>query len=612
MRKKIRRCFIAVIFLFFMTNQISIASQFRFSPRPNKAYLIEWRQWDKTALEEAKKKEKLILLSLSAVWCHWCHVMDETTYSDMDIIAFINMNFIPIRVDSDMRPDIDSLYNQGGWPSTVILTPEGDIVDGGTYIPPHDMKERLKRIIKLYAEQKDQIQERVQAIRKQLESLPKPERSSPDKIDMAKVAQIVEDVFDWKQGGFGQLQKFPNPDAIDFLLSEYFHLKKKRSRDMVSLTLDHMAGGEIYDDVEGGFFRYSTKPDWSVPHYEKMLIDNAGIIKNYAEAYMLLNEKSYEKIIKGSIDYVTKNLMNAETGQFYGSQDADEEYYKEKNRKGLTPPYIDKTTYTDSNARMISGLVSAYLATGIEDYIATAEKSAEFIAKNLYSSSNGAYHYYLKGKKKLKGILSDNVYAAAAFLDLYNATGNRKYLSMAINIGNLIVKYFYDEETKQFRPSLDTTWIRPVKAGMLMDFQTAIVNFRTSILLSRLYYIDKDDMFKKITDGILSSYKEIYDNFTPAVPLYGLAVRWHLKEPTEIIIIANRNKALRFLSETNKIYIPEKTVLVLSPDKDRDKISGIGYPADIEAVYICEGKRCSKPVKKAADIQRSIKKFLDI
>jgi uncharacterized protein YyaL (SSP411 family) len=146
---------------------------------------------------------------------------------------------------------------------------------------------------------------------------------------------------------------------------------------MVTLTLDNMAGGEIYDSVEGGFFRYSTKPDWSVPHYEKMLIDNAGIVRNYADAYMLLNETSYKKIIKGSIDYVKKNLMNTKTGQFYGSQDADEEYYKKKNRKGLTPPYIDKTTYTDSSARMISALVSAYLATGTKDYIVSANRSAK-------------------------------------------------------------------------------------------------------------------------------------------------------------------------------------------------------------------------------------------
>jgi uncharacterized protein YyaL (SSP411 family) len=181
-----------------------------------------------------------------------------------------------------------------------------------------------------------------------------------------------------------------------------------------------------------------------------------------------------------------------------------------------------------------------------------------------------------------------------------------------VNIGNIISKDFYDKDIKQFRPSLDTTLIKPVRAGMLQDYQTALVNFRAAILLSRLYHIDKNEIFKNITDNILSSYKETYDNFTPAAPLYGTAVRWHLKEPAEIIIIAEQNKAQEFLAEINNIYIPEKTLRVLSPVKDKEKIAGIGYPSDIEAVYICEGKRCSRPVKNANEIERSIKQFLDI
>jgi hypothetical protein len=126
------------------------ASDFRFSPKPNKAHLIQWRAWGQDSLEEAKKQDRLVLLSLSAIWCHWCHVMDETTYSNEEIIAFINDHFIPIRVDSDMRPDIDTLYNQGGWPSTVIMTPQGEVLTGGTYIPPDDMLGRLKRIADIF------------------------------------------------------------------------------------------------------------------------------------------------------------------------------------------------------------------------------------------------------------------------------------------------------------------------------------------------------------------------------------------------------------------------------------------------------------------------------
>src|SRR5512139_887628 len=131
------------ICLILLLESLAFAEEFRFSPRTNKAHLIRWRSWSLEMFDEAQKKHKLILLSISAVWCHWCHIMDETTYSNLELIDFINDNFIPVRVDADMRPDIDSLYNQGGWPSTTILTPQGEVISGGTYIPPEEMLARL-------------------------------------------------------------------------------------------------------------------------------------------------------------------------------------------------------------------------------------------------------------------------------------------------------------------------------------------------------------------------------------------------------------------------------------------------------------------------------------
>ncbi|MFZ2198762.1 MAG: DUF255 domain-containing protein, partial [Thermodesulfovibrionales bacterium] len=140
----------AILSFFIFINQAALASDFRFSPRPNKADLIHWRQWDQDSIAEAKRLHRPVLLALSAVWCHWCHVMDETTYSDKDVIEYINENFIPVRVDADMRPDIDSIYNQGGWPSTLVLTPEGNIIRGGTYILPEDMVSWLKKAVGAY------------------------------------------------------------------------------------------------------------------------------------------------------------------------------------------------------------------------------------------------------------------------------------------------------------------------------------------------------------------------------------------------------------------------------------------------------------------------------
>ncbi len=182
---------IAMVIVLFL-NHRAVASDFRFSPRPNKASLIHWRDWDKKTFEEAKTKDKLILLSLSAVWCHWCHVMDETTYSDMEIINFINQNFIPVRVDSDRRPDIDSLYNQGGWPSTVILTQEGEILMGGTYIPPKGMMQMLSRAVTIFTEERETIHETIETLKKRSETIKPAESESPGIFDLANITKLIK------------------------------------------------------------------------------------------------------------------------------------------------------------------------------------------------------------------------------------------------------------------------------------------------------------------------------------------------------------------------------------------------------------------------------------
>ena len=161
-----RKLIIVFILISLFLSQAATASEIRFSPGPNKAHMIKWRGWDARAFEEAKKTKKLILLSLSAVWCHWCHVMDETTYSDPDVISYINAHFIPIRVDSDMRPDVDNLYNQGGWPSTVIILPEGDVIDGGNYMPGDEMLKMLSGAVSLYKSGPQKLHENTRAEKK--------------------------------------------------------------------------------------------------------------------------------------------------------------------------------------------------------------------------------------------------------------------------------------------------------------------------------------------------------------------------------------------------------------------------------------------------------------
>src|SRR5512146_156535 len=202
--KRLIGIFICLMLAF---SPLARADELRFSSRPNKAHLIQWRSWGADALAEARTRDRLILLSMSAVWCHWCHVMDETTYSDDEIIGFINANFIPIRVDADMRPDIDTLYNQGGWPSTAILSPDGEVISGGNYLEPEELLARLKRALALYRSGRETISRGIEE-RKALKEMRRSREEEgvhhlPDRDDAREIARVLEDAFDEKYGGFG-------------------------------------------------------------------------------------------------------------------------------------------------------------------------------------------------------------------------------------------------------------------------------------------------------------------------------------------------------------------------------------------------------------------------
>jgi uncharacterized protein len=601
------------IILVLLYSQITMASDFRFSPRPNKANLIHWRSWGQGVFDEAKKKNRLILLSLSAVWCHWCHVMDETTYTDPEIIGIINADFIPVRVDADMRPDIDSLYNQGGWPSTAILTSQGEVVSGGNYIPPEEMRGRLKRAASLMRDNPGAIKKRIEEL-KALKDLRAGRQETfaglPDKSTIDDILQLVKSSFDEKNGGFGTGQKFPNPDTIDFLLSVYGRRGDRESLMIATTTLDHMMRGGVHDKIEGGFFRYATKPDWSDPHYEKMLDVNAGMIRNYANAALATGSKEYIHIIDDTVGYARSNLYDASLGAFFGSQDADEVYYQSNNRGGLQTPSVDKTVYTDSLSLMISALVSAYEATGRNEYLALAMQSGDFALKNFSAGNSGCFHSIRDKKLGLKGMLSDSALFGLALLDLYNATGEKKYLQRAKQVGRLIIDRFYDPGANRFRIILDASMKKPVTAGALAEINDDLANYRALRFLGRLIYSDDHPRLREVRNAVAASFMNEYRRYAPYAAVYGNAVLWISGDPVVITILAEERRTNTYLSAMNGVFVPEKVLRVLSLSNDAEEIGKLGYPLR-EAVYLCAGKRCSKPEETPDRLKRALKDFMD-
>ncbi|HHT9119500.1 MAG TPA: thioredoxin domain-containing protein [Candidatus Hypogeohydataceae bacterium YC41] len=298
---------------------------------------IEWYEFGEEAFQKAKELDRPILLDIGAIWCHWCHVMDEGTYEDPEVAELINKLFVAIKVDRDERPDIDRKYQEavetltghGGWPLTAFLTPEAKVFYGGTYFPPEDqagregMKTLLPRIAQLYKEKKAEVLAMAEQHHEELLTLgiPKPDKLSQELLDGTASAILAEG--DTKYGGFGTVSKFPSASAVGFLLNRGFTKKEEAALNLALKTLDEMAKGGIKDHIRGGFFRYTVDPEWHVPHFEKMSYVQAGMIVNYIHGYAATGKDLYKEVAEDVLDYVRREASDEEQGGFYASQDAD-------------------------------------------------------------------------------------------------------------------------------------------------------------------------------------------------------------------------------------------------------------------------------------------------
>src|SRR5271166_1721970 len=328
--------------------------------RASSAYLrsamhqpIRWHEWGEEAFAAAQRENKPMLLDIGAVWCHWCHVMDRESYDDPAVAAIVNEHFIAVKVDRDERPDIDSRYQaavsavsgQGGWPLTAFLTPDGKPFYGGTYFPPNDgygrpsFKRVLTSIANAYKEKHGDVVEQAKMVESaiaQAESF----AGRGGRVSAGIIAAIEKSafsMFDPEHGGFGQAPKFPHPSALDLLIERYarkVEIPTSRAesaremghpdlRGLIVTTLEHMAQGGVYDQLAGGFHRYSVDERWVVPHFEKMCYDNSELLKNYVHGYQATGEEFFAGVARDIIRWMDEWLSDRERGGFYASQDAD-------------------------------------------------------------------------------------------------------------------------------------------------------------------------------------------------------------------------------------------------------------------------------------------------
>ncbi len=300
---------------------------------------VQWHEWSEEAFAKAVAQDKPILLDIGAVWCHWCHVMDRESYEDPALAEVVNENFVAIKVDRDERPDVDSRYQaavqsmagQGGWPLTAVLTPDGKPYFGGTYFPPEERYGRpsfarvLRTMADVWKTKRDEVAETAGSVMAAIEH-GETFAGRSGQLSLGLVDKLVQHAisqFDSHNGGFGSQPKFPHPSAIDLLIDTAVRTGNEAAKKTAVVTLEKMAHGGVYDQLAGGFHRYSVDERWIVPHFEKMLYDNAGLLKNYAHAYQSWVDPEFARVAKDIIRWMDAELTDRERGGFYASQDAD-------------------------------------------------------------------------------------------------------------------------------------------------------------------------------------------------------------------------------------------------------------------------------------------------
>ena len=492
---------------------------------------VDWYPWGDEAVELAKEENKLIFLSVGYSTCYWCHVMEREVFSNPEIAETMNKNFINIKSDREERPDLDEIYmtatqlliQRGGWPNSVFLTPNLKPFYAGTYFPPTDMPNRpgfptiLDAVHEAWVTRETEVIESANQISKTIEmavsrGFTALNARALDRSLTTAALDYLRTAYSQVYGGFGAAPKFPSPANLEFLLSEYERTADESLLKMVTRTLDMMAYGGMYDQIGGGFHRYSVDAKWLVPHFEKMLYDNAQLAKVYLRAYRLTGQPRYRRIAEDTFSFIFRE-MTAPEGGFYSALDAETDaeegkYYiwttdeiqeilgkedatrfnevygvdKGTNFEGKNVLYVPEGTAAETsvqtlgtareklltarsereyplldtkiivnwNGLMIDALAYGYQILGEERYLSAAAKATEFILGTLKKSNGELLHTYTAGVVKQDAYLDDYAFLVRGLLGLFQATGAERWLDSARTLTDKMIQLFWDDRNGGF------------------------------------------------------------------------------------------------------------------------------------------------------------------
>jgi uncharacterized protein len=606
---------------------------------------VDWYPWGEDAFTKARAEDKPVLLSVGYAACHWCHVMAHESFEDAETAALMNERFVNVKVDREERPDVDSLYmdavvaltGHGGWPMTVFLTPEGEPFLGGTYYPPEprhglpSFQQVLTAISDAYRERRGDVTRQasaiVDAVRRSAELRP----STDPLIEsmLGEATRALARQFDREWGGWGGAPKFPPASTLEFLLR--MHLRgDEDALPMVTQTLDAMAAGGMYDLVGGGFHRYSVDREWLVPHFEKMLYDNALLAAAYLHGWVVTDDERYRRVTEETLDYMLRELLLPEGG-FASAQDADTDGVEgltftwtadEGVREDLLQPFEDGRSVIrgelgdEERARLFeireqrpmplrddkaitawNGLALAALAEAGRrferaDYVGAARRLGEFILGPL-SDGERLHRTFRAGESKGTGYLEDYADAAHGLLELHVATGELRWLLEANRLARLAVELFADEERGGFYLSPADGEELVARKKDLEDNPTPSGNSMLASVLLRLARIYGDDELEHRALGVL---RLVHGAVTRAPSAFGhtlSALELHFSPPRELAIVGPVDAPV---ARAALEPFQPNTVVAVGQSEEIPLLAGKTLVDGKPAVYSCERFACQAPI----------------
>ncbi len=562
---------------------------------------ITWYEWHEESFELAETLELPVMLYITAPWCEPCHLMERSTLADARVVEAINADFIPILVDADKRPDVDSRYNKGGWPTTAFLDASGEVLESHNFLTTEQLLAALRRVKASYEGQAPAegtpgptIGVRPGVRLEELDERPEPVGELSPELPEAIVGWVVE-AFDEEHGGFGTAPKFHHADVLEFALSVAHRTGDETLYNVVHRSLEAMAQGGLYDHVAGGFFRYATTADWSVPHYEKMVGDQAQLLALYLRAYQASGNSAYLDTAKGILAYVDSVLWDRDRGSFYSCQESEPSHYEQDTENRLTgeAPYVDRTTYTERNAAAASAYMLASAVLDEPRFADRATRALDIVWQKSYQEGLGMAHYF-DTQPHLHGLLVDQVSMAQTWLDAYEYFGREVYLQRAETLMRFTHNALRDTDGRYF-----DTVSAPEAIGRLRRREKPFCeNVTVAEANLRLYRLTGREEYRQSAQQTLEALVPFAAELGYEAARFGLTVDRFLRRPLLVTVVGDNEDPVRaeLLRAARRAYAPNKTVQAVDPIWERTRLERLGYPAEpAPAAYICLGSLCARP-----------------